>query len=201
MNIKFSFKLGKTAAETVEMMRQVYGDNCLSRAQIFRWYARFKIGVETIEAEGRPWRPFSVRNEGLFANVREQIQEERCVTVRMMADKIDVNRETIRQILVEALGKREVATRFVLYSLSDDQWQDCVQYAKEIIKTARRNKNFLNSIVAEDETWCFRYGPTTKRQNAEWKSPASPEGKIVLQKYKVKKMLVCFYDSKGIIHH
>ena len=49
--IKFCFKLGKTAAETVELMRQVYGDNCLSRAQIFRWYAPLKSGVETIEDE------------------------------------------------------------------------------------------------------------------------------------------------------
>jgi len=30
-NIKFHFKLRKTAVETVEMMRQVYGGNCLSR--------------------------------------------------------------------------------------------------------------------------------------------------------------------------
>ena len=50
--------------------------------------------------------------------------------------------------------------------------------------------------------WCFRYDPTTKRPSAEWKSPASPKGKNVrLQKSKVKTMLVCFYDSKGIIHH
>ena len=62
------------------MMRQVYGDNCLSRAQIFRWYARFKSGVETIEDEARPGHPFSVRNEGLIAKVRERIQEERYVT-------------------------------------------------------------------------------------------------------------------------
>jgi len=53
------------------MKRQVYGDNCLSCAQIFRWYARFKSGVETIEDEARPRRPFSVRNEGLIAKVRE----------------------------------------------------------------------------------------------------------------------------------
>jgi len=33
-------------------------------------------------------------------------------------------------------------------------------------------------------------------------SPASPKGKkVCLQKSKVKTMLVCFYDSKGIIHH
>jgi len=64
-NIKFCFKLGKTAAETVELMKQVYGDKCLSRAQISRWYARFKGGVETIEDEARPGRAFSVRNEGV----------------------------------------------------------------------------------------------------------------------------------------
>jgi len=51
-------------------MRQVCGDKFV---QIFRWYAPFKIGVETIEDEDRPGRPFSVRNEGLVAN-RKQIQ-------------------------------------------------------------------------------------------------------------------------------
>ena len=67
------------------MMRPVYGDYYLSRAQIFRWYARFKSGVETIEDEARPGSPFSVRNEGLIAKVRERMQEERCATVRMMS--------------------------------------------------------------------------------------------------------------------
>jgi len=54
-----------------------------SDLSIFRWYARFKSGVETIEDEARPGRPFSVRNEGLMAKVRKRIQDERCVTVRM----------------------------------------------------------------------------------------------------------------------
>jgi len=186
--------------QRLELTRQVYGDNCLSCAQIFRWYAGFKSGVETIEDEARPGRPFFVCNEGLIAKVREQ--EEHCVTVTLMGDGFGVNREMIHQILVEDLGKRKVASRFVPHVLSDDQRHECVQYAKDIIKTARRNKHFLNLIVAADETWCFRYDPTTKRQSAEWKSPASPKGKKVhLQKSKVKTMLVCFYDIKGIIHH
>jgi len=142
-NNKFSFKLGKTAAETVEMMRQVYGANCLSRAQIFRWYAQFKSGEETIEDEARPGRPFSVRNEGLIAKVRELITEERCATVRMMADEFGVKRETIRQIVVEDLSKRKAASRFVSHSLSADQRHEGVQYAKDIIKTAPRNKGFF----------------------------------------------------------
>ena len=158
--------------------------------------------METIEDEARPGRPFYVRNEGLIAKLRKRIQEERCVTVRMIADEFGVNRETIRLMLVEDLGKSKVASRFVPHALSDDQRHERDQYAKDNIKTARRNKLFLNSFVAEDETWCFRYVPTTKRQSAEWKSPTSPKGKKVrLQKSKVKTMLVCFYDSKGIIHH
>ena len=145
-NIKFCSKFGKTAVETVELMRQVYGDNFLFRAQIFRRYPRFKSGVETTEDEARTGRPFSVRNEGLIKKVRKQIQEERCVTVRMMAGEFGVNSETIRQILVEDLGKREVASRFVPHALSDDQRHERVQNAKDIIKTARRTKNFSNSI-------------------------------------------------------
>ena len=153
-NVKFCFKLGKNAAETLELMRQVYDDNCLSRAQILRWYARFK-SVETIEDEARPGRPFSVRNEGLISKVRKRIQEESCVTARTMADEFGVYRETIRQILVEDLGKRKVASRFVPHALPDDQRHESVHYAKDIIKTARRNKHLLNSIVAEYETWFF----------------------------------------------
>ena len=100
----------------------------------------------------------------------------------MVADEFGVNRETIHQFLVENLGKRKVASLFVPRSLSDDQRHERVQYAKDI-KTACRNKNFLNLIIAEDETWCFRYDPTTKRQRAEWKSPSSPKGKkVCLQK-------------------
>jgi len=57
-------------------MRQVYGDNCLSCAQIFRWYARFNSGVETIEDEARPEHPFSVHNEGLIA--KEKTNTRRC---------------------------------------------------------------------------------------------------------------------------
>ena len=99
-----------------------------------------------------------------------------------MVDEFGVKRETIRQILVEDSGKRKIASRFVPHALSDDQRHERVQYAKDIIKTARRNKHFMNTILTKDKTWCFRYDPTTKSQSAEWKSPASPEGEMLVCK-------------------
>jgi hypothetical protein len=73
---------------------------------------------------------------------------------------------------------------------------------QKTIKTVRIKKNFLNSIVAEDDICCFRYDLTTKCQSAEWKSPASPNGEnVCLQKTKLNTNLVCLYDSTGNIHH
>ena len=84
---------------------------------------------------------------------------ERCVTLRMMADEFGVKREMICQILVEDLGKRKVVSRFVPHTLHDDHRHERVQYAKDIVKTARRNKNFLNSIVARMKLGVFAMIP------------------------------------------
>jgi hypothetical protein len=35
-----------------------------------------------------------------------------------------------------------------------------------------QNDATFNSIIAEDESWCFQYDPQNKRQSAEWRSTA-----------------------------
>ncbi len=37
-NIKFCFKIGKTFIETFQLMKQVYGDDCLSRSRVQEWF-------------------------------------------------------------------------------------------------------------------------------------------------------------------
>ena len=85
--------------------------------------------------------------------------------------------------------------------MSDDQKHARVLHAQDIILTADNDPNFLKTIVAGDETWCFQYELLTKRQSAVWKSPEdSPPRKVRLQKLKVKTMLITFFDSEGMIH-
>jgi hypothetical protein len=38
------FKLGKTAAETHQMLKQAFGDNSLDQTQSYDWYKRFRYG-------------------------------------------------------------------------------------------------------------------------------------------------------------
>jgi len=40
--IKFCVRLGKTASETFEMLKQAFGDSCMSRSRTFEWFGLFK---------------------------------------------------------------------------------------------------------------------------------------------------------------
>ena len=41
-NIKFCFKLGNKFAETYELLKKVYGGDCMRRTQVYTWFTRFK---------------------------------------------------------------------------------------------------------------------------------------------------------------
>ena len=48
VNIKLLTKLGKSATETYNLLTQVYGDQCLSCTQVFKWFKKFKEGREYV---------------------------------------------------------------------------------------------------------------------------------------------------------
>jgi hypothetical protein len=46
--IKFCVKLKKTAIETFEVLKSMYGEECLSKISVFEWHKRFKEGRESL---------------------------------------------------------------------------------------------------------------------------------------------------------
>ena len=55
--IKFCVKLEKSATETIAMLEKAYGEDSLSRAEVFRWHKAFREGRENAEDEERSRRP------------------------------------------------------------------------------------------------------------------------------------------------
>jgi len=59
----------------------------------------------------------------------------------------------------------------------------------------------LKNVITGDETWIFEYDPETKRQSKEWHTSVSLRPKNArMSKSKIKSMLICFFDSQGIVH-
>jgi hypothetical protein len=60
-NIKFCFKMGKTATETSQLIKQAYDDSALSRTwvflMVFEWFKRFKDGHEDLQDDPRNRTP------------------------------------------------------------------------------------------------------------------------------------------------
>lgn len=199
--IKFCFKSGKTATETYQMMQNAYGDDCLSRSNVFLWFGKFRDGREDTKDDERTGRPRTSRTDSNIEAVRAALKGDRRLTIRLLAEHLNIDKETVRTIIVEDLGKRKLCARFVPHSLTTEQKEERVAACQDLLQMQKSNPEFLNKIITGDESWCFAYDPETKRQSSEWVGPNSPKAKkLRFQKSRVKTMLVAFFDCRGMIH-
>ena len=199
--IKFNFKLGKMATETYKSMKIVYGYDCLSRSKVFEWYNRFKNGRESLEDDARSGRPTTSLTDANVERIRELLVTDRHLTCRMIAEKLNIAKTVVHDIIRNVLKKKKVCAKFVPHSLTPEQKEQRVNACRNLIEMADEDNTFLQKIITGDESWCFQYEPTTKRQSAEWLSTGEPRPtKVRMTKSKTKVMLITFFDAQGIIY-
>ena len=107
MEIKFCVKAGKSAVETIELINMAYGSSAMSRAIVYRWYARFGDGREDVKDDARSGRPSTARTDENVESVHCLLPEDRCTTLQMIADRLNIGMETVRRIVTKDLGKKK----------------------------------------------------------------------------------------------
>ena len=116
----FCVKLGGNATTTHGKLQQAFGDDAMSKAQAFRWKKRgFSEGRILVEDEQRSGRPSTKRTGDNTARVRVLFRSDRRLTVRMIADEMNMNPETVRLILTEELGMRKICAKMVPRNLKE----------------------------------------------------------------------------------
>jgi len=74
-----------------------------------------------------------------------------------------------------------------------DVWLDLLDRLEE--------PEFFSRVIAGDESRILDYYPETKRQTRELHTANSPRPKKArMNKSIIKSMLICFFDSQGIVH-
>ena len=202
INLKFLVKLGKGPTDCLKLLQEVYGEATMSRARLFEWHKRFTSGREEVEDDPKSGRPSTTKTADNIGKVNELVRSDRRLTVRMMAEELNINRESVRIILSEELGMRKMCAKMVPKLLSDDQKQHRVRVCEDTLEEIGADPDFLRHIITGDETWVFQYDPETKRQSQQWFTPNSPRPKKArMSKSKIKTMLITFFDQKGLVHH
>jgi len=67
---------------------------------------RFSDGRESVTDEEGSGRPTTSRTEENIAEIRQIVRENRRLTVRSLAEQVNIDRETVRKILTEDLYMR-----------------------------------------------------------------------------------------------
>jgi len=144
------------------MIQQGFGDQSLSRTQVFRWHARFKAGRTSVDDDEHTGRPTSCTTPETVARIQEIIRQDRRRTIRDIAGEMDVGYGTCQRVLTEELGMQRVAAKFVLRILTADQLHQRVSVCTELRQLATDDETFLSRVITGDESWVCGYDPETK---------------------------------------
>jgi len=96
------------------------------KRQFYKWVKRFSEGRENVTDEERSERPATSRTEENIAKVRQILRKSRRLTVRSIAEQVNVDIETIRKIWTEDLDMRKVCAKMVPKELTEEQKQSRV---------------------------------------------------------------------------
>ena len=149
--IDFCFRLGKTGAETYEMLQAAFGESCLRRSKTFEWYSRFKSGRRYFEDDPCPGRPSTFHTEETVVRVREIIRADRRLTIREVAEEVRIAFGTCQKILTEDLRMRRVTAKFVPRLLTAEQKDDSVSVCTDLRDRTQNDPNFMSSVITGDE--------------------------------------------------
>jgi len=123
------------------------------------------------------------------------------MTCEEIAHSAGISRASAYRILTEHLHKRRIAAWWVPHDLSEEQKCRRLEIAQQLLHRFREEGNeFLQKVVAIDETWIRDFEPELKSQSSEWRGKGSPRPKKFKRaQSNVKQMMIFAYDCKGVI--
>jgi len=95
--------------------------------------------------------------------VRTLVRSDRRIGVRVIAEELNMNRETVRQIVKEDSGMRKFSANMLPRILTHDQKQRRLHISSDLL----RNAETFDRVITGDETWCFQDDPETTRQRMQ----------------------------------
>ena len=79
--------------------------------QIFKWYKHFEKSHKEVDDDPKTRRPFTTRTDENITRVKQLVQSDRRLTVRMISHELSLNRESVQTILLHDLGKQKVCAK------------------------------------------------------------------------------------------
>lgn len=103
------------------MLQEAYGDNSLYHARVFEWCKYFSEGRESTKYDQRPGHPVTVSTPETVTEINQIVRADRRMSIRMIFEGVNADKETVRKILLEKLHMTKVCAKLMLKNLTSDQ--------------------------------------------------------------------------------
>ncbi|PNF30316.1 hypothetical protein B7P43_G15022 [Cryptotermes secundus] len=167
-NIKFLTKLGKSATETYNLLTEVYGDQCLSRTQVFEWFKKFMEGRKNVGNDPKSGRPPTAKTPENVEKVARIVRRDRRLSIRAISELTNINKETHNALSVKRyLAKNNIPV--MEHPPYSPDLAPCDFFLFPKIKSALKGTRFesvdavkakatqlLKSITQDDLQHCFQ---------------------------------------------
>jgi len=110
INIKICVKIGKSASKTLALLTVAYGEYAMKKSSVFERHSRFKEGRD-VQDDPRSGQPKTHRTGANVDRVRTLVLSDRRLGVRIIAEELNMNRETVRQNVKEDLEMRKISNK------------------------------------------------------------------------------------------
>lgn len=168
-----------------------------SPASVRRFFAEFNRNQLQFVDKTRSGRPTTTTTESNQEIVKKLITEDDEITLKKMSRVTNINRESIRRIIIKKLKVKKLRPVTNPAELTDEQKEERVNWSKEMIEHVSTNGD---SIITGDETYLFF--EQTHSYAKRWTFGHQPTPRATrMNRYTTKKrMFFIFFSSKGLIH-
>ena len=172
--IKCHVLLDTPAAEVYSMLIKIARSQVLSRSRVFLLYKEFqdRTRLET-EDEPRSGRPRVTTDEMHREKLKELLNEDRDWSISELAESLDISYYATL-VLLSKVEAKKIASRWVPHALKPAEKQKRVDICVEHLERYKRDPEFLERIIAIDETWIREYDPKDPFHSRHWRLPGQP---------------------------
>ena len=131
----------------IKALMEVNGKECVSRTRVFEWHKRFHEGRTEVEDDERSRRPTISKTTYNNREIEKIVREDRRLSIRLIAERMSIDKETMWQVLHENLHMTKVCAQDVSKLSTSDQKEKRQEVCADISKQIEENPKFLDSVL------------------------------------------------------
>lgn len=118
-------------------------ESLLCHKHVFSSVKRFFEGCIDVEDEQRVGHPYSSKTDDNVSKINDIVRKNRQLSNRMIAEMVNIDKETVRQILHNQLNMTKVCAKMVPKNLSQEQKDGRQQICTDVLKLMESEPDLL----------------------------------------------------------